>query len=144
MVRRFKLRPASRLRRNADFLEIRSLGKPYRCRYFALFSRIRASDSADASSPRVGISAARRVGNAVMRNTLKRRFRELFRLHQHELKAAADIVVSIRQPAGKASYHELEQRFLHALKYKKLLRPLDAPISQATQSTDSRPHSQED
>ncbi|MBK1879481.1 ribonuclease P protein component [Pelagicoccus mobilis] len=122
MVRRYKLRPVSRLRRNADFLQIRSLGKPYRCQYFALFSRIRASEGADVLCPRIGISAARRVGNAVVRNKIKRRFRELFRLHQHELKDHADIVLSLRQPAGRASYEELEQRFLHALKYKRLLK----------------------
>lgn len=121
MVRRFKLRPISRLRRNADFLAIRSLGKPYRCQYFALFSRVRASEGADVLCPRIGISAARRVGTAVTRNRIKRRFRELFRLHQHALKPGVDIVLSLRQPAGKASYQELEQRFLHALKFKKLL-----------------------
>lgn len=127
MVRRFKLRPVSRLRRNADFLQIRSLGKPYRCQYFALFSRIRAVDSTDVSCPRIGISAARRVGNAVTRNKIKRRFRELFRLHQHTLRPEADIVLSLRQPAGKASYQDLEQRFLHALKFKKLLKRRDLP-----------------
>lgn len=121
MERRFKLRPVSRLRRNADFLAIRSLGKPYRCPYFALFSRIRASDSTDVLSPRIGISAARRVGNSVVRNKIKRRFRELFRLHQHEIRPEADIVMSLRQPAGRASYEELEQRFLHALKFQGLI-----------------------
>ncbi|MBD5780894.1 ribonuclease P protein component [Pelagicoccus sp. NFK12] len=127
MVRRFKLRPVSRLRRNADFLQIRSHGKPYRCQYFALFSRIRAVEGTDVLCPRIGISAARRVGNAVTRNKIKRRFRELFRLHQHELRPEADIVLSLRQPAGKASYQELEQRFLHALKFKKLLKRNEAP-----------------
>lgn len=122
MVRRFKLRPTSRLRRNADFLAIRGQGKPYRCPYFALFSRIRSDSGADVSCPRIGISAARRVGNAVERNTLKRRFRELFRLHQHEIDPTVDIVLSIRQPANRASYQKLENRFLHALKFKKLLR----------------------
>ncbi|EDY83632.1 ribonuclease P protein component [Verrucomicrobiia bacterium DG1235] len=127
MVRRFKLRPASRLRRNADFLAIRGHGKPYRCQYFALFSRIRASEGADVSSPRIGISAARRVGNSVTRNKIKRRFRELFRLHQHDIRPEADIVLSLRQPAGNASYEELEQRFLHALKFKKLIQRNEAP-----------------
>lgn len=127
MVRRFKLRPANRLRSNADFLQIRGLGKPYRCQYFALFSRIRAVESTDALCPRIGISAARRVGNSVTRNKIKRRFRELFRLHQHEILSAADIVLSLRQPAGKASYEELEQRFLHAIKYKSLLMRNEAP-----------------
>lgn len=131
MDRRFKLRPVSRLRRNADFLQIRNLGKPYRCQYFALFSRIRAVEGADVLCPRIGISAARRVGNSVTRNKIKRRFRELFRLHQHEIVPKADIVLSLRLPAGKASYEELEQRFLHALKFKKLVKRNDEPSEQS-------------
>ncbi len=121
MAGKFTLRPASRLRRNADFLEIRNLGKPYRCPYFALFSRIRAASDADVSCPRIGVSASRRVGNSVARNLAKRRIRELFRLNQHEINPRCDIVVSLRAPITRASYQELEQRFLHALKFKRLL-----------------------
>ncbi|MBC2607245.1 ribonuclease P protein component [Pelagicoccus albus] len=122
MVRRFQLRPTSRLCRNADFLQIRSIGKPYRCQYFALFSRIRTPEVADVLCPRIGISAARRVGNSVTRNKIKRRFKELFRLHQHQIRSEADIVLSLRFPAGLANYQDLEQRFLHALKYRGLLK----------------------
>ncbi len=129
MARRYKLRPASRLRRNADFLEVRDAGKPYRCAYFALFTRIRANDSADISSPRIGISASRRVGNSPQRNLLKRRFREIFRLFKHEINADADIVISLRLPASRATYAALEQRFLHALKYKRLLHTTPPPTS---------------
>lgn len=128
MVRRLKLRATNRLRRNADFLEIRTNGTTYRCPYFALASRIRAAeeDAADAFlCPRIGISVGRRVGNSVCRNQLKRRLRELFRLHQHEITAKADIAVSLRPPARHASYAELEQRFLHALKYNRLLANRD-------------------
>lgn len=123
MVRRYTLRPASRLRRNADFLEIRDGGKPYRCPYFMLFSRIRVLTDADLSCPRIGISAARRVGNSVQRNTAKRRIREIFRLHQHAIKPGADIVLSLRSPIVKATYQDIEQRFLHALKFQRLLIP---------------------
>ena len=128
MAGKYKFRPASRLRRNADFLEIRGVGKPYRCPYFALFTRIRVSkDDADFSCPRLGISASRRVGNSPQRNLAKRRLRELFRLNQHAIKPGVDIVVSLRSPATKASFQELEQRFLHALQFKKVLRKKDQP-----------------
>ena len=144
MQRRFTLRDANRLRRNADFVEIRSSSKPYRCPYFALHFRIRAAetDDADASSPRVGISVSKRVGNAVCRNKLKRRFRELFRLRQHSLKRACDVVISLRKPAANASFAELEQRFDHALKYKRLLM-LGEERTDATDSPPSSPSGQE-
>ncbi|MEM9158596.1 MAG: ribonuclease P protein component [Verrucomicrobiota bacterium] len=125
MAASFSLKPAQRLRRNSDFLKIRRSGKPYRCRYFAMYSSIRTEDSADILCPRIGISASRRVGNAVFRNKAKRRFRELFRLHQHGIDPSADILLSIRQPSSQATYKELEQRFLHAVKFLGLRKKKD-------------------
>jgi ribonuclease P protein component len=51
---------------------------------------------------RLGLSVGSRVGNAVMRNRIKRLLREAFRLEQHELAAIGgyDLVVSVRPHAG--------------------------------------------
>tara|TARA_B110000037_G_C17052699_1_gene478443 strand:+ start:1023 stop:1319 length:297 start_codon:yes stop_codon:yes gene_type:complete len=82
-----------------------------------MYTRVRTPESADVSSPRIGISASRKVGNAVHRNLAKRRFREIFRKSQIAMTPMGDIMLSLRKPATKASYEELEQRFLHAIKY---------------------------
>jgi ribonuclease P protein component len=46
--------------------------------------------------PRLGMSVSRRVGNAVTRNTIRRRIRESFRQSQRELPSGYDFVISVR------------------------------------------------
>jgi len=120
MTPKLTLKATQRLKRNNDFIRTRRQGRTYRCQYFALFSTLRSSDH---SCARIGVSASKRIGNAVARNRLKRRFKELFRLHQHEIRPEADIVVSIRFPSNSAALEDLEHRFEQALQYNGLILP---------------------
>jgi ribonuclease P protein component len=45
--------------------------------------------------PRIGLSVPKKVGNAFVRNSIKRKCREAFRLAQHELPAV-DILLTVR------------------------------------------------
>ena len=63
-----------RIRKRRDFLRIQRSGARTRGRYLTLVGR-----PGDGSCSRLGIVAPRRLGNAVRRNVIKRRVRELFR-----------------------------------------------------------------
>lgn len=45
---------------------------------------------------RLGLSLPRRVGSAVTRNLIKRRLREVFRLHRADAPSGYDLVVAVR------------------------------------------------
>jgi len=51
----------------------------------------------DLGHPRLGLSVSRRVGNAVVRNAIKRRIREAFRLLMAEAPGGYDLVVVVRR-----------------------------------------------
>lgn len=64
---------------------------------------------------RVGLSVSRKVGNAVTRNTVRRRLREVFNEARPTIKVGLDLVLSARQESAQASYKDLQAEFARAL-----------------------------
>ncbi len=88
---------SDRLLRSSDFRFLRKRGKRAAGRYFVLLWAVRASRE-ESGSPRIGITVSRKVGNAVVRNRVKRRIREWYRKDRDDLGCDLDIVV-IARPA---------------------------------------------
>lgn len=63
-----------------------------------------------------GIIVTKKVGNAVMRNVLRRRIREIIREYADPIMWAGNVVIILRYRAPSASYQELEQDFRYCLK----------------------------
>lgn len=53
-----------------------------------------------------------RVGKAVLRNRLRRRVREVFRLNRVNLPGGWDILVNPREAVGKVSFTTLQRELL--------------------------------
>jgi ribonuclease P protein component len=102
------------LRTAADFARIRASGTRRECGFFWLL--FLAGDELSTKPPRLGVIASRRIGNAVVRNRAKRRLRALFRMHQASLPPGCDLLLIARRSLPKASFADLERRFLGALK----------------------------
>lgn len=66
--------------------------------------------------PKLGITVSRRVGNAVVRASVKRRLREWFRLHRDQLPVARDLVVIARPAAAGLSAAEVDRELARALR----------------------------
>ena len=76
----------------------------------------------DAGHPRLGLTAGRRVGGAVVRNRLRRRVREHYRQQvRRDMLPAVDVVIHLRAAAAAAGrrsfYRELDRLFRGAARF---------------------------
>jgi len=71
----------------------------------------------DVKGCRVGVTASRRVGGAVIRSRCKRRLRELFRLHPEELSGTIlDIVINARPECADAPWDDLRSDYRRCMR----------------------------
>jgi ribonuclease P protein component len=99
---------SSRILRSADFRLVYDHGFRVSGPLFAAFCRAREGDSIDLG-PRLGLTVPRAVGKAVVRNRIKRRLREAFRLHRAKIAPQWDIVLNPRLAALEAEFGEIER-----------------------------------
>ena len=65
---------------------------------------------------RLGFSASPKLGNAVKRNRIRRRLREIYRLNEDRFVRGTELVVVARTRAVGATYYQLENAFISASK----------------------------
>lgn len=63
---------------------------------------------------RLGITVSNKIGNAVTRNRIRRRMREIYRLNEGRFARGLDLVVVARTKSAFADYAGLEKDFLKA------------------------------
>lgn len=97
-----------KLRRRSEFTRVYERGIRLRGRFMTCFALPNGLDS-----PRLGIAASQKIGNAVVRNKAKRRVRELFRAHKP--LTGIDIVVIPRREMVTASWPHIETDYRAAL-----------------------------
>ncbi|MBV9348064.1 MAG: ribonuclease P protein component [Pseudolabrys sp.] len=104
-----------RLRHRADFLSA-ATGTKVAASAFVLQARKRD----EAGPVRVGFTVSRKVGNAVERNRVRRRLREVVRLSDKTgaagLRTGYDYVLVGRRAALSASFAKIAEEFAGALK----------------------------
>ena len=106
-----RLRAEERLRRRADYLRGYRTG---RRRHGALATVYFVPN--DLGYPRIGITASRKVGKAVVRQRLKRRTKEIYRRWQDRARLPSlDLVIHLKPEAGKADFRSYRADLMRLL-----------------------------
>lgn len=126
-----------RVREDRRFREIRQRGRSVANDLLVLC----ALDN-DLPYSRFGFAISSRIGNAVVRNRIKRRLREIMRLRMATIRPGCDIILIARKPIRSAEYHQLETACARLLRRAQLLldeeqaTPTAEPQASAGASTD--------
>ena len=107
----------STLKKNSDFRRHYSKGKSAVNPYVVVYCRRNKE-----KNNRLGYTVSTKLGHAVVRNRVRRRLREIYRLNAHKLSSGYDIVVVARTRCVGGDYWKMEKAFLSACEKLGLLR----------------------
>ena len=88
--------------------------------YLVLYARKNRSDC-----NRVGITVSKKLGHAVVRNRVRRRLKEVYRLNEERFSPGWDIVVVARSRAVDAPFSALTRSYLTLAQKAGILAPED-------------------
>ena len=116
-----------RLRKSKDFAAVRREGKSWADRRLVLVARRTGGEHC-----RFGFSVSKRVGNAVVRNRVKRKLKEAARVEfLPRIEPGWDFVVIARKDAADADYHRLNRSLQRLFKRAKLLTDRSSPAAES-------------
>ncbi len=100
----------SRLKRRVQFLRTQDAGARLWGKRFIYYVR-----PGRASCARLGVTVSKKVGNAVVRNRIKRWVREVFRQHPHLFPTPIDLVVIAKRDVDGFCYAAIRDELVHVI-----------------------------
>ena len=105
------------LKKNYEFKRLYNKGKTAVTPYLVVYCL-----KNNRGTRRVGYTVSTKLGKAVVRNRIRRRLREIYRLNSDKLRGGVDMIIVARSKCVGADYHKMEKAFLHACGELKLLK----------------------
>ncbi len=110
------VQPLVRLKKHKEFVSVAEQGRKYVTKGLILQVLVRPENNRFNDLIRVGFTTSRKVGNAVKRNRIRRRLKEIVRLHLPQIgQKGCDYVVIGRTRTFTRPYDELVQDLREAV-----------------------------
>ena len=97
------------MKSDRDFRRLYAKGKSFATPHLAVYYR-----KTGRNYNQLGITVGKKLGHAVVRNSVRRKIREIYRLNEDKFPKGLDIVVVARVRSQYADYARLERDFLFA------------------------------
>lgn len=107
-----------RIKKNEEFQQVFRQGESFANRQFVIYILTKN----DQDYFRIGLSVSKKIGNAVMRNQIKRYIRQSFLEMKDDLRTQRDYVIIARKPAADMSFSEVKSSLAHALRKGKAMK----------------------
>ncbi|WP_174497120.1 ribonuclease P protein component [Salirhabdus euzebyi] len=114
------MKKSYRIKKNEEFQLVFQKGSSFANRQFVLYYMEKAGQA----HFRIGLSVGKRIGNAVVRNRVKRLLRQAFLELHEEIKHEYDLVVIARVPAKDLDFPDVKKSLNHLLRKTKLIKPI--------------------
>jgi ribonuclease P protein component len=109
--------PLNIIKKNKEYRKIYYRGKSYADRYVVLYVL-----KNDFKICRFGFTVSKKIGNAVVRNRIKRLFKEICRLNLENIPVGFDYIIIARREIVHLNYRQIENSLLRLLKKVSLKR----------------------
>lgn len=107
MTGKYTFKRSLRLCKKRDFQYVYKHGKSYVDYYSILY----VFKSNDEKTSRIGIAVGKKLGNAVVRNRIKRLMREVYRHNTFKIKNGFDLIWIARRPLVKSNINIFNKSF---------------------------------
>ena len=105
------MRFSTSLKKNHEFRRLYAKGRSAASNLAVVYCRNNRS-----KSNRLGITVSSKLGNAVVRNRIRRRFKEAYRLNEEKLTPGHDIVIVARARSRSAGFAGLQDDLMRLFK----------------------------
>ncbi|WP_047981899.1 ribonuclease P protein component [Ornithinibacillus contaminans] len=112
------MKKAFRVKDNKEFQLIFKKGKSFANRQLVIYYMKKPEQE----HFRIGLSVGKKIGNAVVRNRIKRCLRQAFHELEAKIEPDYDIIIIARQPTKDMEFSEMKKSLQHVLSKQGLLK----------------------
>ena len=107
-----------RIKKEDDFQLVFKKGQSSANRQFVVY----VLEKPEQEHFRIGLSVSKKLGNAVVRNQIKRYIRQAFLELKDDIDVGKDYIIIARKPAAEMDFFQVKSSLIHVLKRSKSLK----------------------